>query len=59
MDEHGRVKLCDFGFANLMQSDKPFEEFCGSPEYAAPGKYKIESLIIRNGWKENIFGSRG
>ncbi|KAJ3319300.1 Protein kinase [Boothiomyces sp. JEL0866] len=28
--------ICDFGFANIVQPDSYQEEFCGSPEYAAP-----------------------
>lgn len=36
-DEHRNVKLCDFGFAHIIQNDgKTLETFCGSPAYAAP-----------------------
>ncbi|KAL2912398.1 hypothetical protein HK105_208101 [Polyrhizophydium stewartii] len=33
----GSVKICDFGFANLLVDNSAgFESFCGSPPYAAP-----------------------
>jgi len=36
LDEHGRVKLGDFGLANLMRDGEFFKTSCGSPNYAAP-----------------------
>jgi serine/threonine protein kinase len=37
LDEtHSKVKLCDFGFSAVCHPAKQFEDFCGSPEYAAP-----------------------
>ncbi|KAI8893694.1 kinase-like domain-containing protein [Globomyces pollinis-pini] len=35
-DSQGNLKLADFGFANIMIVGTLFDEFCGSPEYAAP-----------------------
>ena len=37
LDDQGHVKICDFGFATYYQESKVFSEYCGSPEYAAPG----------------------
>ena len=36
LDEHGRVKIGDFGLANLMRDGEFFKTSCGSPNYAAP-----------------------
>jgi 5'-AMP-activated protein kinase catalytic alpha subunit len=36
-DSQGNIKICDFGFSNMIKKNVGFVEFCGSPEYAAPG----------------------
>ena len=36
IDAGENLKICDFGFSNIMKRDVGFDEFCGSPEYAAP-----------------------
>ncbi|KAH9275595.1 hypothetical protein BASA83_001881 [Batrachochytrium salamandrivorans] len=37
INKHGVVKICDFGFSNLLREGaQTFETFCGSPPYAAP-----------------------
>jgi 5'-AMP-activated protein kinase, catalytic alpha subunit len=43
-DSNGDLKICDFGFSNVMKKETGFVEFCGSPEYAAPGI----SILTRN-----------
>jgi MAP/microtubule affinity-regulating kinase len=35
-DRDGNLKICDFGFSSVMKKGVDFNEFCGSPEYAAP-----------------------
>ncbi|KAJ3191253.1 MAP microtubule affinity-regulating kinase 1 [Irineochytrium annulatum] len=36
LDSEGKIKLIDFGFANVMRENKQLDTFCGSPAYAAP-----------------------
>ncbi|XP_023686651.2 NUAK family SNF1-like kinase 2 [Paramormyrops kingsleyae] len=36
LDEHGNVKIADFGLSNLFCGDKYLQTFCGSPLYASP-----------------------
>jgi MAP/microtubule affinity-regulating kinase len=45
-DAHGLLKLCDFGFANYFNAESSIEEFCGSVEYAAPGKISLISEML-------------
>ena len=36
IDEHGYVKVVDFGFAKKLKSGEVTFTFCGTPEYVAP-----------------------
>ena len=36
MDEHGYLKLADFGMAKKLKEDEKAMSFCGTPEYLAP-----------------------
>ncbi|XP_065156366.1 cGMP-dependent protein kinase, isozyme 2 forms cD4/T1/T3A/T3B isoform X3 [Atheta coriaria] len=36
LDNHGYVKLVDFGFAKKLQTGRKTWTFCGTPEYVAP-----------------------
>ena len=54
LDSQGHVKICDFGFASYYEESKEFSEFCGSPEYAAPGSI----LLIRNDTEEKLYWAR-
>ena len=53
LDNEGHVKICDFGFASYYEQEKQFSEFCGSPEYAAPG-----NIINRNDYAQKLYWTR-
>ncbi|KAJ3193097.1 NAD-dependent protein lipoamidase sirtuin-4 [Irineochytrium annulatum] len=36
IDEHGNIKIIDFGFGNTFHRDRTLDTYCGSPYYAAP-----------------------
>ena len=36
LDEHGKLKLIDFGFATTFEPPQSLDDFCASAEYAAP-----------------------
>ena len=36
LDEHGKLKLIDFGFATAFEPGQLVNDFCASPKYAAP-----------------------
>ena len=36
LDEHGNVRIADFGLSNMMQDGEFLRTSCGSPNYAAP-----------------------
>ncbi|KAJ2078578.1 hypothetical protein H4R24_004383 [Coemansia sp. RSA 988] len=36
LDNEGRIRIIDYGFANTFEWDKQLDTFCGSPFYAAP-----------------------
>lgn len=36
IDDHGNVKLIDFGFSICIPHDKLLNIFCGTPSYMAP-----------------------
>lgn len=36
LDEHGYLKLADFGLAKYLRQDDKAMTFCGTPEYLAP-----------------------
>eukprot|EP00906_Rhabdomonas_costata_P000138 RCo000189 len=43
LDEHGTIKLADFGLAAIMIRDRPLETRCGSMQYASPELLKKPS----------------
>ncbi|KAJ3117394.1 Serine/threonine-protein kinase par-1 [Phlyctochytrium bullatum] len=47
LDANETAKLIDFGFANVMRSEKSLETFCGSAAYAAP------EMIAKKQYKGN------
>lgn len=51
LDEHNNVKIADFGFARITNSD-PLTSFCGSVNYAAP---EIVSGIPYHGFPADIW----
>jgi serine/threonine protein kinase len=36
LDDHGNVRIADFGLSNMMQDGEFLRTSCGSPNYAAP-----------------------
>jgi serine/threonine protein kinase len=36
LDEHGRIKLIDFGLSNYFTESSEAQSFCGTPAYASP-----------------------
>jgi len=46
IDRHGHLKLCDFGFAKIVQ-DKTWT-ICGTPDYLAP------ELVSSKGYDKSV-----
>ena len=42
MDEHGYLRLADFGMAKKLKDDEKAMSFCGTPEYLAPEVITME-----------------
>lgn len=36
LDDHGAIKMIDFGFSTCIPNDKKIKIFCGTPSYMAP-----------------------
>ncbi|KAF3201960.1 hypothetical protein TWF191_003209 [Orbilia oligospora] len=54
MDQHGNVKIGDFGMAALQPAGKLFTSACGSPNYAAP---EVVQGLPYNGSAADIWSS--
>ncbi|KAF3120446.1 hypothetical protein TWF703_002604 [Orbilia oligospora] len=54
MDQHGNVKIGDFGMAALQPAGKMFTSACGSPNYAAP---EVVQGLPYNGSAADIWSS--
>jgi serine/threonine protein kinase len=36
VDQHGYLKIIDYGLAKMLKDDEVAVSFCGTPEYLAP-----------------------
>uniref|UniRef100_A0A8C9DMT3 non-specific serine/threonine protein kinase n=1 Tax=Prolemur simus TaxID=1328070 RepID=A0A8C9DMT3_PROSS len=45
LDEHGNVKLADFGLAVTFSEEGHLAEFCGTPEFSAPEMFLREEYV--------------
>ena len=46
LDQDYNVKLTDFGFAKLMQTDERLYDVCGTPGYLAPELLKYDKIFL-------------
>ena len=52
VDDQGKVKIIDFGFSTVCQSNSKLNLFCGTPPYMSP---EIASRSAYNGFSADIW----